>query len=68
MRTSINSFKVPVPLESLVERLKCAFCGNPKCKVVGRVEKNLSIQLVECRVCALVSTDHFPANEFLKIY
>ena len=56
MRTTIDNFRVSVPLESLVKRLTCSFCGNSECKVVGRLENELTIQLVECGSCALVST------------
>lgn len=68
MRTTINNFRVLVPLESLAKRLICSFCGSSECKVVGRLENELTIHLVECINCALVSTDHIPTADFLEKY
>jgi hypothetical protein len=68
VRTTINNFRVSVPLDSLEQRVKCSFCDSTTYRVVGKVKNDITIQLLECDNCSLVSTNYVPSTSFLQKY
>lgn len=68
MKTSINDFYDWVPLESLIERTSCSYCGETNFEQVGKIKNSRDISLIRCVNCKLVSTDYFPTENFLHHY